>query len=201
MKSPDKIAIERQIKSNRYFHEMFDEMQTGEPIDELLRDLDIIGNYVASSNVSKFQAMRAMCRQIGADRFRLLGRYISDSSEAPWRVEIRERLDIERPDGGIKARKSRLSNQVAEIGNLYYRLKLTIGLSDDETMEKINKILQLNLSQSTIKKKLVEFRKQVRSRGYFDVYAPMIAEGDSKVDEPVIKVADVVKIGRPRKVG
>lgn len=196
--SNDLIAIQKAVsrfRTNDEFHRtVFDPGWAR--FDE---DFNSVARLLNGEESLKFRVLRILRRFFDRRQIFMLSLFASKSAYQDWHLEIRRRKPGEKPDRGQRDRTRGREQRVNRVGMKVYGL-MSQGISKERAVAVARQELGLHVSEATVEKDLVLFRKKAQENGFVDPYAAFVAwVGGYPPDEPKITVADVTKRGRPKK--
>jgi hypothetical protein len=195
--SDDLVSIQRSIAQHRQIEQIQQGMNS--VWTRFPRDFELIAKFLQGEEHLRFRVLRALSRHFSRWEIFMLSHLSSPTSHQDWRLVIRPRRPRERPDGGQKLRRRFREDRADQLGMRVYAL-MKAGETKRQAIEAARQELGISLSDQAVEKDLGAFRARVMERGFVDPYAAISAAvfGYPPV-EPDLKVADVMKKGRPKK--
>jgi hypothetical protein len=209
--SPDFVALKQvvasQLEIDRRWKrdiarnpELAAAIKLSEEIDFLAEMLN--GGWESARPRARFRALRIVLRRFGRLGSRHMINLVADVSPLNLRLILRERKAKERDDAGRRRRKIEQELEDARL-EAAVRRNHAKGM-DHETavFEAAQEVLgRISGGVEGVKKAMIRARRRARQRGYVDPVAPFIASiMGGYVGEPEIKVADLPRPGRPKKI-
>lgn len=215
--SPDLQAIRRDMEMHRRSQEILQHLQSDG--DSFRHEFEQVAAAAQDWDVAtfgeKFRALRILVKRFGRRNAFLLTLMAAPKSKQSWMLSIRQRKDAEKSDGGKRDREREREDLAQRIGQEVYQ-RMAAGQSKGDAIKAVkedyrtgapyplNRDLPVFYRPKVdlpdvdgIEKLLAIFRRKVSERGYVDPSAPY--RDFPVAREPVLKVSDIPKRGRPPK--